>query len=203
MRKLLLAAASLAAFAATPALAQDETAAPAPEATSPDGSPAFGIEPYVGVLGGWEGFDNHPPSNSNSAVPFRPRRLQGGLVQGVAGVNVPLGPVFVGAEGVVAKGFTGQIDWEYGVMGRIGPRIGDSGMIYAKAGYMWVNFDKGRNLQRRDVHDWSWGGGVEVGPKDIGLGGITGNAGFRIRAEVTTFGNSDSLRPMAGVIFHF
>ena len=199
MRKLLLAAASLAAFAAAPAFAQDETTTT--EATSPDGSPAFGFEPYVGVLGGWEGFDNQ--RSVDTAVPYRPRRLQGGLVQGVAGFNVPLGPVFVGAEGVVAKGFTGQIDWQYGVMGRIGPRIGDSGMIYAKAGYMWVNFDKGRNLSRRDVHDWSWGGGVEVGPKDIGLGGISGNAGVRLRAEVTTFGTADSIRPMAGVIFHF
>lgn len=200
MRKLLLAAASLAAFAAAPAFAQDETTTTT-EATAPDGTPAFGIEPYVAVMGGWEGFDNN--RSTNSVVPYRPRRLQGGLVQGVAGINVPLGPVFVGAEGVVAKGFTGQIDWEYGVMGRIGPRIGDSGMIYAKAGYMWVNFDKGRNLSRRDVHDWSWGGGVEVGPKDIGLGGITGNAGVRLRAEVTTFGNADSIRPMAGVVLHF
>lgn len=201
MRKLLLAAASLAAFAAAPALAQDAASVDTTEATAPDGTPAFGIEPYVAVMGGWEGFDNQP--STNSAVPIRPRRLQGGLVQGVAGINVPLGPVFVGAEGVVAKGFTGQIDWQYGVMGRIGPRIGDSGMIYAKAGYMWVNFDKGRNLSRRDVHDWSWGGGVEVGPKDIGLGGITGNAGVRLRAEVTTFGDSDSIRPMAGVVLHF
>lgn len=198
MRKLLLAAAVAAALPAVPAFAQD--ADTTTEATSPDGSKAFGIEPYVAVMGGWEGFDNN---GQTSVIPTRPRKLDGALVQGIAGVNVPLGPFFVGAEGVVAKGVKGAIDWEYGAMGRVGPRIGESGMIYAKAGYMWVNFDRGRGLAKRDYHDWSWGGGVEVGPKDIGLGGITGQSGVRFRAEVTTFGDADSLRPMAGVVLHF
>jgi len=45
--------------------------------------------------------------------------------------------------------------------------------------------------------------GVEVGPKDIGLGGLTGNSGVRLRMEINTFGAAKSFRPMAGLIAHF
>ena len=209
MRKLILGAAIAVATAAvsSPAMAQDmpDTTAssptPAPEATAPDGSPAFGIEPYFGVMGGWEQFD----SEANKAgIPqgFRNDKLNGSLVQGVAGVNVPLGPVFVGAEGNVAKGVSGDIDWEYGAAGRFGLRAGDSGLIYGKVGYQWVNFAK-RVDTSRDYDDVTYGIGFEVGPKEIGLGGITGNGGFRLRGEVSTFGDAHSFRPMLGVITHF
>lgn len=46
------------------------------------------------------------------------------------------------------------------------------------------------------------GVGVEVGPKNIGLGGITGNSGIRLRFHTETY-DFDSFRPTAGVIFHF
>src|SRR3546814_1088298 len=64
--------------------------------------------------------------------------MYGGLISGVVGINVPVGPAFVGVEGNVTKGFS-DIDWEYGVRGRAGVRAGDSGMIFASAGYQWVN----------------------------------------------------------------
>ena len=201
MRKFILAAASLAAFAAVPALAQDAPGDAAPgEAAAPDGSKAFGIEPYFGILGGYERFDR----NAGHGIPQTntSRKLDGALVQGIVGVNVPLGPVFVGAEGNVAKGVDGAIDWEYGAAGRFGFRAGDSGLIYGKVGYQWVNFDRfGKNSPDYDAI--TYGAGFEVGPKSIGLKGITGNAGFRIRGEVSTFGNADSFRPMLGIISHF
>ncbi|WP_267379001.1 opacity protein [Sphingomonas sp. GC_Shp_6] len=222
MRKLTLAAAAaFAAITAAPAFAQD-AAAPAPVDTAapadsgpraPDGSKAFGIEPYFGVMGGWESFDNQggyglPRAlNSNGSVRNN-YRLEGALVQGVAGINVPLGPIFVGVEGNVVKGIDGNIDWEYGGAGRVGVRAGDSGLFYGKVGYQWVNFDHfsqyntGASLNR-DYGAMTYGIGTEVGPKDIGLKGITGNAGFRIRAEVNTYGSFRSLRPMLGVITHF
>lgn len=219
MRNIIAVAAAAAALPfAVPAFAQDmgttgagtsdtsgTMASPAPAQDSstpraPDGSRAFGIEPYVGVLGGWERFDRQP----NAGIPIPPRgyRLDGALVQGVAGVNVPLGPVFVGAEGNVAKGVSGDIDWEYGAAGRFGLRAGDSGLIYGKVGYQWVNFDKVPNANR-DYHAVTYGLGVEVGPKDIGLGGITGRSGLRLRLEMNTFNDAKSFRPMAGVIAHF
>jgi outer membrane immunogenic protein len=204
----LLAAAAFAAVLPTVAFAQDTattdttaTTTSVSTETAPDGSPAFGIEPYVGVLGGYEQFDDTNPA---AGIPNAPggRDFDGGLVQGVVGVNVPLGPVFVGVEGNVAKGFKGDIDWEYGVAGRAGFRVGDSGLIYAKGGYQWVNFDALGN-DSRDFHDWTAGLGVEVGPKDIGLGGITSRSGLRFRLELDSFGDFNSFKPMAGVIAHF
>ncbi|MFW2853046.1 opacity protein [Sphingomonas sp. TX0543] len=202
MRKIMLSAAAAAAtFVALPALAQDAGTAPAADttstATAPDGTRAFGIEPYFGVMGGWEQFDSEP---NKAGIPqvSRSNKLNGSLVQGVAGVNVPLGPVFVGAEGNVAKGISGDINWEYGAAGRFGLRAGNSGLFYGKVGYQWVNFDKRVNTDRH-YNDWTYGVGFEVGPKDIGMG----NGGFRLRGEVSTFGDFHSFRPTLGVITHF
>lgn len=210
MRTIIAVAAAAAALPiAVPAFAQDTTTGSGTMATTaaqddapraPDGTRAFGIEPYVGVLGGWERFDRQP----NAGIPVLPNkyRLDGAMVQAVAGVNVPLGPVFVGAEGNVAKGVSGDIDWEYGAAGRFGLRAGESGLIYGKVGYQWVNFDKVPTANR-DYHAVTYGLGVEVGPKDIGLGGVTGNSGVRLRLEMNTFNDAKSFRPMAGVIAHF
>ena len=221
MRKLSIALAVAAAALAAPAFAQDMSA-PAPtdnsaapgEAAAPDGSKAFGIEPYFGVMGGWEQFDNERGhgipqalnANGTLRTGYKP---SGSLVQGVLGVNVPLGPVFVGAEGNVIKGIDGNIDWQYGAAGRFGFRAGDSGLIYGKVGYQWVNFDHFSGLSNtvpntnRDYSAITYGIGAEVGPQSIGLKGITGNAGFRIRAEVNTFGDAQSFRPMLGIVTHF
>ena len=186
MKKLIVAALALAAIPAA-AFAQDQ---------APDGSRAFGFEPYVGVLGGYHNFDRDSEFGNRSP---RYGKMDGALISGVAGVNVPLGPVFAGVEGNVAKGFK-DIDWEYGVKGRFGARAGESGLLYVSGGYQWVNGKGNRGFGDRS--DWIYGVGVEVGPKDIGLGGILGEAGPRIRLQADTY-DFDSVRPMAGVIFHF
>lgn len=203
MKKTLLLACMAAAFTPLAAHAQDSTATtatpPPPPPPSddgpkaPDGSKAFGIEPYIGILGGYESFDKN---SQFGTVPGR-GRFDGALISGIAGINVPLGPGFVGVEGNGTKGF-GDVDWEYGVKGRVGARAGDSGMVFVSAGYQWIDGRRGFG----DHNDWIYGLGVEAGPKDIGLGGITGNAGIRIRLEVQTF-DFNSIRPMGGVIFHF
>lgn len=198
MRIFLAAAAVAAAFPAV-AFAQDTSPDTTATATAPDGSRAFGIEPYFGIMGGYERFDNEV---GKAGIPLVGRDLDGGMVQGVLGFNVPLGPVFIGAEGNVAKGVKGDIDWQYGAAGRFGVRAGDSGMIYGKVGYQWVQFQRPADPGRH-YHDITYGIGVEVGPKDIGLGGITGNSGLRLRLEASTFGDANSFRPMAGVIAHF
>jgi outer membrane immunogenic protein len=202
MRKLSLAVAAAAVFISTPAFAQDEATAPVGEPAAPDGSRAFGIEPYVGIMGGYEWFDNQRTS-AGIPQPANGGHYDGALVQGVAGVNVPLGPLFVGAEGNVIKGVKGDIDWQYGAAGRFGVRAGESGMVYGKVGYQWVNFAQGAANTGRDYDEMTYGIGVEVGPKSIGLGGITGASGVRLRVEANTFGSFKSLRPMAGLIAHF
>ena len=203
MRKILTAAALAATTLAVPAFAQDypTTTSTDTAPTAPDGTRAFGIEPYFGIRGGWEQFDSEPNSAGIPQVNRRDK-LNGAIVEGLLGVNVPLGPVFVGAEGNVAKGVSGDIDWQYGAAGRFGLRAGDSGLIYGKVGYQWVNFAK-RVPTNRDYDDVTYGIGFEAGPSDIGLGGITGNAGFRIRGEVSTFGDFHSFRPTLGIVTHF
>lgn len=172
-------------------------AAHAQETAAPDGTAAFGFEPYVGVMGGYHEFDSdgRGPLTSNcigsSGCP------DGGFIEGVLGANIPLGGFFVGAEGNVAKGFDG-LDWEYGVWGRAGFRAGESGLIYGKVGYQWVETDEPQG----DDDDWAYGLGVEVGPDTIGMGGLTGMSGLRFRLEASTF-DFQSIRPSAGVVLHF
>lgn len=182
--------------------ATDASAVPAGEPTAPDGSPAFGIEPYIAVMGGYHDFDSDNRGRLSTACRPQSGCPDGGFVEGIVGINIPLGPLFIGAEGNIAKGFKG-LDYEYGASGRAGARIGDSGLIYGKVGYQWVRTKERDLFGRRHRDDGiAYGGGVEVGPKDIGLGGITGNSGARLRLEVTTF-DLQSIRPSAGVVFHF
>ena len=195
MRMITAAAIATAATAmAAPAMAQDE---------APDGTRAFTIEPYVGVMGGYHEFDSDERGPITRGCNPTSGCADGGFVEGVVGVNGGLGPVFIGVEGNIAKGFKG-LDYEYGVYGRFGGRAGESGLIYAKVGYQWVR-TKERNIftgrrQRDDAI--AYGVGVEVGPKDIGLGGLIGQSGVRLRLEANTF-DFQSVRPAAGVVFHF
>lgn len=183
MRKLLIATLA-AACLPTLAYAQD---------TAPDGTRAFGIEPYVGIGGGYHDFDrgNHGEMQLRNSA-------NGALVTAFAGVNVPLSFLVVGVEGNVAKGFN-DIDWEYGVTGHVGVRAGESGMIFARAGYQWIEGQRGFGNDRNEIY----GFGVELGPKDIGLGGVTGESGIRFRLAVDTFDEFQSIRPTGAIVFHF
>lgn len=180
MKKIMTIALALSAFAATPAMAQ----------TAPDGSKSA-VEPYAAIMGTYDHYDNEP---NRAGVPITVRELRGGVIDGIVGVNVAVGPVFVGAEGTVGKGLSGDVDWTYGAAGRFGARAGDSGLIFGKVGYRWVNFDRfGQNS--RDYHDVVFGGGFEVGPRMLN--------GLRIRGEVETFGKTQSIRPSLGIVGHF
>ncbi len=210
MRKILsrTALALAGTFMATTAFAQTSDMPPPPpentetpdEVAAPDGSNAFGFEPYFGVMGGYASYDNN---STEIGIPNRldGKRRKGTVVEGVVGANIPLGAFFVGAEGNVAKGVDGIIDWQYGASGRIGLRAGETGMIYGKAGYEWVNFTDAVT-GGRDYGDEIYGVGFEVGPREIGLGGLTGESGARLRVEITSR-DFETLRPMAGLMFHF
>ncbi|MGB3739468.1 MAG: opacity protein [Pontixanthobacter sp.] len=182
----------------------------AQETTAPDGSNAFGFEPYVAVGGGYNVYDRKDEIESIGIDD----PTEGAFIEGTVGANVPLGPVFVGAEGFGAYGFS-DIDWEYGAAGRFGVRVGESGMFFGRVGYKWLegendfNDDDGDFIDtddgpsRRDRDGVFFGIGAEVGPEDIGLGGITGQAGPRLRFGVDTFKDFESFRPSAAVVFQF
>ncbi len=183
-------------LSAVPAAAQDVSAPANQGGTSPDGSRAFGIEPYFGVLGSHHSFDQNSSSFGSSPINGK---MDAWEIGGIVGLNVPLGPVFVGVEGNASKGF-GDIDWEYGARGRAGFRAGESGMVFLSAGYQWVNGKTDRGFSKQS--DWIYGAGIEVGPKDIGLAGITGESGVRLRLQAETY-NFESIKPSVGVVFHF
>ena len=65
----------------------------------------------------------------------------------------------------------------------------------------FVDTDDGPSSRDRD--GVFYGIGAEVGPKDIGLGGITGNSGVRLRFGVDTFKDFESFRPNAALVFQF
>jgi outer membrane immunogenic protein len=181
MRKIMIATAfSLGVFAATsPALAQDVAS-------------SASIEPYFGVMGSIHSFDSETSKSGIPAVGY-----DGRLVEGVAGLNIALGNrFFIGAEGNVAKGVDGDINWEYGAAGRFGVRMNDNGKIYGKVGYRWVNFDKQVLAGGSDYHDMTYGAGFELSP-----GGAASK--LRIRGEVETFGNFNSIRPSIGIVLGF
>ena len=61
---------------------------------------------------------------------------------------------------------------------------------------------KGAVAGNRDYGNEVYGIGVEVGSKDIGLGGITTNTGIRLHLEANTT-DFESIRPTIGIVAHF
>jgi len=182
-------AAVLAMGVAAPALAQDDAGS---------GATTSRLEPYVGVMGGLHDFDNDqykggPPSG-----------YRGWVAEGVAGVNYNIGPVIVGAEGSVAKGFSKDIDWEYGAAGRLGIKAGKDSMFFGKVGYQWTQFNADARpavSTDRHYHGVTYGFGTELSLAD--LGGSAERSNIRLRAQVDTRGNFHSFRPMAGIVAKF
>ena len=188
MKKLLLAALGAASLIPAAAYAQNDG--------GDDGVPSNSrFQLYAGVLGGYEDFDSE--RNSFGI----PGSTEGGIVEGVVGANIDLGPLTVGAEGDVAKGFTGDIDWEYGAAGRVGIRAGKDSMFFGKVGYRWVNLDS-QGINGRDHDGTTYGAGVELSPVDLGMQ-EGDNSNIRLRLQVDTMGNFRSIRPMAGLIAKF
>ncbi|RXR29492.1 outer membrane protein [Sphingobium fluviale] len=188
MKTLLLAALGAASLIPATAYAQNDG--------GDDGVPTnTRFQPYFGVMGGYEDFDSEP---NNLGIPGS---TEGGIVEGVVGANFDLGPLTLGAEGNVAKGFTGDIDWEYGAAGRVGIRAGKDSMFFGKVGYRWVNLDS-QGINGRDHDGWTYGGGVELSPVDVGLQ-QGDNSNIRLRLQVDTMGNFRSIRPMAGLVAKF
>ena len=166
------------------------TSAFAAPAFAQDDGDANRLEPYVALMGSRHEYDSEP---NDAGVPgYGPR---GGIADLIAGVNVPLGSrFFVGAEGTVGKGVRGDIDWEYAGAARLGVRMRDSGMIYGKVGHRWMTLDQ--DPANRTYKDMVYGAGFELAP-----GGSA--SPLRLRGEIETFGNFNSIRPSFGVVARY
>ena len=163
---------------------------------------AAGAHPYVGVQIGHhdlgvddEGLDDEDFDIDDSALTY-----------GVyAGADFDLGPsAIVGIEGNFNLA-SGPIDTEYGVAARIGARVGNGTVIFARAGYQWVNLDLAGLVgldedliddDEIDVDDTIGGYLVGVGA-DIGVGT---NMGVRVAVDTIEF---DTLRPTLGLHVRF
>jgi opacity protein-like surface antigen len=126
------------------------------------------------------------------------------LIYGVyGGVDFDIGTsAVIGVEGNFNLG-KGPIDTEYGVAGRIGFRAGTGTVIFARAGYQWVNLDAEGLLgidedifDDDDIDDTIGDYLVGVGA-DIAVGQ---SAGIRIAVDTIAF---DTLRPTIGAHIRF
>ncbi len=128
------------------------------------------------------------------------------IVYGVyGGVDFDLGPsAVIGVEGNFNLG-NGPIDSEYGVAGRIGFRAGSGTVIFARAGYQWVDIDAAGLIgidedliddEDLDVDDTGGDYLVGVGA-DIAVGT---SMGIRVAVDTLAF---DTVRPSVGLHFRF
>jgi len=94
VKKLLALEATLAILSPATSWVQDTSSSNLPDdaARAPDGTRAFGTEPYVGILGRYHSFDRNSEFGSS---PTR-GRFDGARVSGIAGIYIPVGPVFAG-----------------------------------------------------------------------------------------------------------
>jgi opacity protein-like surface antigen len=128
------------------------------------------------------------------------------MIYGVyGGVDFDLGTSAVlGVEGNFNKG-NGPIDTEYGVAGRVGFRAGTGTIIFARAGYQWVNVDAAGLLGVDDdlIDDDDLDIDDTIGDYIVGVGADIAagpGMGFRVAVDSISF---DTLRPTVGLHFRF
>lgn len=113
--------------------------------------------PYIGLEGGYAITD---VEGVTIAGPFE-RTEHSAILTGVAGYRLPVGsglPLVLGAEASVGS-YTKRADLRYSVAGTAGLRVLESGLLYGKAGYAWldnVDSNAGRGIDGLLV-----GGGYE------------------------------------------
>jgi outer membrane protein W len=124
---------------------------------------------------------------------------------GYAGVDFDLGKsAVIGVEGNFNLG-NGPIDSEYGVAGRIGFRAKGGTVIFARAGYQWINID-GSGLIGVDeslIDDDDLDVSDTIGDYLVGVGAdiaVGKNMGLRVAVDTVSF---DTLRPTVGLNMRF
>jgi opacity protein-like surface antigen len=130
-----------------------------------------------------------------------------GLIYGVyGGVDFDIGKsAVIGVEGNFNMG-NGPIDAEYGVAGRIGLRAGNSGtIIFARAGYQWVNVNAAGllGIPDEEIDDDELGVDDTIGDYIVGLGAdiaVGEKLGIRVAVDTISF---DTLRPTVGLHLRF
>jgi opacity protein-like surface antigen len=121
------------------------------------------------------------------------------------GVDFDLGKsAVIGVEGNFNLG-NGPIDSEYGVAGRIGFRAKGGTVIFARAGYQWINIDGSGLLGVDDnlIDDDDLDVSDTIGDYLVGVGAdvaVGKNMGLRVAVDTVSF---DTLRPSVGLHVKF
>jgi opacity protein-like surface antigen len=158
--------------------------------------------PYIGVQVGLhdlgvdeEGLDTDDFDFDDSA-----------LIYGVyGGVDFNLGrSMVIGVEGNFNLG-NGPIDSEYGVAARLGVRAGNGTVIFARAGYQWVDIDAEGLLGIDEdlIDDDDLEAGDTVDDYLVGVGAdiaVGPSMGLRVAIDAISF---DSIRPTIGAHIRF
>jgi outer membrane immunogenic protein len=189
MKKIALLVSAVALPLAVPSVAQ------AQETTS-------SAHPYVGVQVGMHDLGVDKNDIDTAGFDLDDNAITYGVY---GGVDFDLGKsAIVGVEGNFNLG-NGPIDREYGVAGRIGFRAKGGTVIFARAGWQWINIDGSGLLGVDDnliddddldvsdtIDDYLVGVGADVA--------VGKNMGLRVAVDTVSF---DTLRPSVGLHVKF
>ncbi|PSJ43391.1 outer membrane beta-barrel protein [Allosphingosinicella deserti] len=158
--------------------------------------------PYVGVQVGLHnlGIDTDDVDTGGFDID------DSGLIYGAyGGVDFDLGTsAVIGVEGNFNLG-NGPIDSDYGIAGRVGFRAGTGTVVFARAGYQWVNIS-GAGLLGVDedlIDDDDLDVDDTIGDYLVGVGAdiaVGQKVGIRVAVDTISF---DTLRPTIGAHVRF
>lgn len=161
-----------------------------------------GARPYVGVQAGLHNLNVDEDDIDTAGFDLDDSALTYG---GYAGVDFDLGgSAIVGVEGNFNLG-DGPIDSEYGLAGRVGFRAKGGTVIFARAGYQWINID-GAGLIGVDedlIDDDDLDVSDTIGDYLVGVGAdiaVGERVGLRVAVDTVSF---DTLRPSVGLHLRF
>lgn len=158
--------------------------------------------PYVGVQVGMHDLGVNENNIDTAGFDLDDNAITYGVY---GGVDFDLGKsAIIGVEGNFNMG-NGPIDAEYGVAGRIGFRAKGGTVIFARAGYQWINID-GAGLIGVDedlIDDDDLGDAGTIDDYLVGVGAdiaVGEKMGIRVAVDTVSF---DTLRPSVGLHLRF
>ena len=165
-------------------------------------SESTGARPYVGVQAGFHDLGVNTNDIDTAGFDLDDNALTYGVY---GGVDFDLGKsAVIGVEGNINLG-EGPIDSEYGIAGRVGFRAKGGTVIFARAGYQWINID-GAGLIGVDedlIDDDDLDVSDTIGDYLVGVGAdiaVGERMGIRVAVDTVSF---DTLRPSVGLHLRF
>ena len=161
-----------------------------------------GARPYIGVQGALHDLNVNEDEIDTGGFDLDDSALTYGVY---GGVDFDLGTnAIVGVEGNFNLG-NGPIDAEYGVAGRVGFRAKGGTVIFARAGYQWINVDASGLLGVDEglIDDDDADLDDTIGDYLVGVGAdiaVGQNMGLRVAVDTVSF---DTLRPSVGLHLRF